>query len=117
MTESSELTIGDVVVEVPAYTGQQPNAQQFIIIATYKNANGFWHVAETKDANGLVVQVPLNDGGPYLRVVGHQTSGTTRSEETNKEIPTDSINRVLESDIEKIAADFRRVFGWIGKML
>lgn len=59
MSLNSVLNVGDVVQEVAACVGQKVTGQKFTVIATYKNANGFWHVAETTDENGLKVLVPL----------------------------------------------------------
>lgn len=109
MTNQSVFNVGDVVVEVPAYVGQKVSGQKFTIIATYRNANGPWHVAETTDANGLTVQVPLNDGGPYLHRV--------------QEAPTKPVGRPVRApkdnpflrDLEAMRGDWEKVLGPVAR--
>ena len=109
MTNESVFNVGDVVVEVPAYIGQKVSGQKFTIIATYRNANGFWHVAETIDDNGLIVQVPLNDGGPYLHRV---QEATTKPQNGSRKAPT--VNPLLR-DLEAMRSDWDKVLGPVAR--
>lgn len=109
MTDKAVFNVGDVVVEVPAYVGQKVSGQKFTIIATYRNANGPWHVAETTDSNGLTVQVPLNDGGPYL----HRIQEATKKPQNGPRKPVAG-NPFLR-DLEAMRGDWDHILGPVAR--
>lgn len=109
MADQPAFNIGDVIVAVPAYVGQTVSNQKYTIIATYSNENGFWHVAETVDPNGVKAQVPLNDGGPYLHRI---QQATTKPTERPVAAPT---KNPLQRDLDALRGDWEKVLGPVAR--
>lgn len=108
------FSVGDTVIEVPAYVGMLVNPKEFIIIATYKNEHGFWHVAETVDSFGNKIHVPLIDGTAAFSLV------RKAAEKPQKRLGGVEDRAALERDLEKIREDWERVLAplraWWGSL-